>query len=608
MVTTAVSRPIAEPRKKQKRANWREDFYRNGLPKEVIVIDDSPNATPNPSYSMFISRQQHQEFKEAKGMKRGRRPSPLPPLSHSMYISTSQSSYGSTTKSSHNNQSSNAFVRKSPSVQLIMTRQVSAAQRVQRENHVYNNNSFNPSKQQPTQIPSQLLPNNVNKRRRKVDISPPPSLIKHAYTSTYQKNPPFTDVTIFPSTFATNNPTYNDATTYFASSFAVKNPTYSDASFFPCPTYRSYISTSSHASTTNIYLNNDGHNYDYNSLQSYSSGTSSGIPQAPVYDDKDGHYIVHPGDDLTTRYKIIRILGQGTFGKVIQCWDRAYNTHVAIKMIRAVEKYRDAAKIEIRVLNCIKQNDPFNVHHCIHLRDYFDFRNHICIVFDLLGSSLYDFLKSNEFNPFPMNQIQNIARQLLTSVESKAFLVLHSMHLIHTDLKPENILLDTDHYRSVPSKGQDKGVRELYNSDIRVIDFGSATFEEEYHSSVIQTRHYRAPEGLVGRILAISGPLAVSSLNYLLAKHRQPQSKFFRNGKLNYPNHETSRQSKQYVRETLSLRELIQPHTCAFNRQFFDLVLGLLHYDPAQRLTAREALRHLFFYAPYDNDGRQLRY
>ncbi|CAG8698887.1 3610_t:CDS:10, partial [Ambispora leptoticha] len=530
-----------------------------------------------------------------------------------------QSSYGSTTnKSYHINQSSNAVARKSPSVQLIMTRQVSAAQRVQRENHVYNN-SFNPNKQQPTQIPSQLISNN------------------HTYTSTYpNKNPAFNDAAIFPSTFVTNNPTYNDATTYFTS-FAAKNPTYSDASFFPCPNYRSYISTSSHASTTNIYLNNnDGHNYDYNSLQSYSSGTSSGIPQAPVYDDKDGHYIVHPGDDLTHRYKIIRILGQGTFGKVIQCWDRAYNTHVAIKMIRAVEKYRDAAKIEIRVLNCIKQNDPFNVHHCIHLRDYFDFRNHICIVFDLLGSSLYDFLKSNEFNPFPMNQIQNIARQLLTSVE-----FLHSMHLIHTDLKPENILLDTDHYRSVPSKGQDKGVRELYNSDIRVIDFGSATFEEEYHSSVIQTRHYRAPEVILG--LGWSYPCDLWSVGCILIElftgqtvfqthdnlehlaimervlgkipdrlairaSRQPQSKFFRNGKLNYPNHETSRQSKQYVRETLSLRELIQPHACAFNRQFFDLVLGLLHYDPAQRLTAREALRHPFFYVPYDNDGRPLRY
>jgi serine/threonine protein kinase len=32
------------------------------------------------------------------------------------------------------------------------------------------------------------------------------------------------------------------------------------------------------------------------------------------------------------------------------------------------------------------------------------------------------------------------------------------------------------------------------DSTIKVIDFGSATFEDGYHSSIISTRHYRAPE------------------------------------------------------------------------------------------------------------------
>lgn len=38
----------------------------------------------------------------------------------------------------------------------------------------------------------------------------------------------------------------------------------------------------------------------------------------------------------------------------------------------------------------------------------------------------------------------------------------------------------------------------LMKSDIRLIDFGSATFEEEYHASVVSTRHYRAPEIILG--------------------------------------------------------------------------------------------------------------
>jgi dual-specificity kinase len=38
----------------------------------------------------------------------------------------------------------------------------------------------------------------------------------------------------------------------------------------------------------------------------------------------------------------------------------------------------------------------------------------------------------------------------------------------------------------------------LLSTDIRLIDFGSATFEEEYHSTVVSTRHYRAPEIILG--------------------------------------------------------------------------------------------------------------
>jgi hypothetical protein len=29
------------------------------------------------------------------------------------------------------------------------------------------------------------------------------------------------------------------------------------------------------------------------------------------------------------------------------------------------------------------------------------------------------------------------------------------------------------------------------SSDIKVIDFGSATFDDQYHSSIVSTRHYR---------------------------------------------------------------------------------------------------------------------
>jgi dual-specificity kinase len=311
-------------------------------------------------------------------------------------------------------------------------------------------------------------------------------------------------------------------------------------------------------------------------------------------DDDDGHYIVVPDAPLTERYQINRLLGQGTFGKVVQAHDRRRSKAVAVKIIRSVQKYRDASRIELRVLATLKANDEENRNRCIHLRDCFDYRGHICIVMDLLGQSVFDFLKGNGFVPFPNSQIQSFARQLFTSV---AF--LHDLNLIHTDLKPENILLCDNQYqtftynRRIPSSSTTINRsatqrRVLLDTEIRLIDFGSATFEDEYHSSVVSTRHYRAPEiilGLgwsfpcdiwsIGCILvefftgdalfqthdnlehlammeAVVGKRVdthlVQSVNKANGRNSNSASKYFKRLKLDYPNAESTRGSRRFVK------------------------------------------------------------
>ncbi|KAF6757242.1 CMGC/CLK protein kinase [Ephemerocybe angulata] len=349
---------------------------------------------------------------------------------------------------------------------------------------------------------------------------------------------------------------------------------------------------------------------------------------APSCDDKEGHYIITPDDMIYKRYRTVRLLGQGTFGKVVEAVDTHNNTRVAIKIIRAIPKYRDASKIEVRVLQKLKEKDPLNRNKCIHLLHWFDHRNHICLVSELLGMCVYDFLKENDFAPFPRHHIQDFARQLFGSV---AF--LHDNRLIHTDLKPENILLVHNDYRvvNVPIPGKRNGAtkpkRILASTDIRLIDFGSATFESEYHSTVVCTRHYRAPEIILG--LGWSFPCDAYSLGCILVEFytglalyqthdnlehlammemvmgKMPERfarsgarskpEFFKDGaKLDWPKAKASRQSKKDVRATRPIADVIPP-TDPVNKAFLNLVQRLLAFDPAQRITVRDALSHPYF-------------
>lgn len=74
-----------------------------------------------------------------------------------------------------------------------------------------------------------------------------------------------------------------------------------------------------------------------------------------VRDDEDGHLIYHNGDILLDRYKIQATLGEGTFGRVVKVKDTCMDNTIALKIIKNVEKYREAAKMEINALE--KLND-----------------------------------------------------------------------------------------------------------------------------------------------------------------------------------------------------------------------------------------------------------
>lgn len=366
---------------------------------------------------------------------------------------------------------------------------------------------------------------------------------------------------------------------------------------------------------------------------SYASSASyvaaAAASNGPV-DDDQGHFIVNQGDYVTSRYKILRLLGQGTFGKVVECYDKKLRKYVAIKIIRAVQKYRDASQIEIRVLRTLRENDPGNENKCIHLLETFNFKNHVCIVSELLGKSVFDFLKENKFQPFPPLHIWQFAKQLMQSV---AF--LHRLNLVHTDLKPENILLVSSEHSIVATSRRQNAKRKhvLHNTEIRLIDFGSATFNDEFHSSVVSTRHYRAPEIILS--MGWSFPCDVWSIGCILVefftgdalfqthdnlehlammeavlgkmpddyrrKAETYKPEYFKQGALKYPVAETSKDSRKYVRQMKKLQDLINGPTAQqgqyakHNSRFLHLLRQLLEFDASKRIKVADALKHPYF-------------
>lgn len=113
---------------------------------------------------------------------------------------------------------------------------------------------------------------------------------------------------------------------------------------------------------------------------------------------------------------------------------------VAVKVVRAVERYTHSAKIEANILNDIKNKGGCS-QHLVDLEDVFTHESdtrvqNTCLVFEPLGKSLFDFIKANNYQGFEIGQLRDIALQSLKAIE-----FLHGIKLTHTDLKPENILL-----------------------------------------------------------------------------------------------------------------------------------------------------------------------
>lgn len=175
-------------------------------------------------------------------------------------------------------------------------------------------------------------------------------------------------------------------------------------------------------------------------------------------------------------YVVHDLIGQGTFGQVVRAERQDTRELVAIKVVRNKPAYTKQGLIEIGIVEHLNRVDPEDRHHVVRLLDYFIFQNHVCLVFELLSVNLYELLKSNGYRGLSVNLVRVFVSQLLDGCE-----LLRRHSVVHCDLKPENILLQS-----------------VSSPVVKLIDFGSACYENHTAFSYIQSRFYRSPEVLLG--------------------------------------------------------------------------------------------------------------
>ena len=111
------------------------------------------------------------------------------------------------------------------------------------------------------------------------------------------------------------------------------------------------------------------------------------------------------------------------------------------------------------------QDDKY---HVVKLKHHFIWRNHLCLVFELLSYNLYDLLRNTNFRGVSLNLTRKFAQQIATAL---LFLSWPELKIIHCDLKPENILLCN------PKR-----------SAIKLVDFGSSCQMGQRIYQYIQSR------------------------------------------------------------------------------------------------------------------------
>ncbi|CAI5477447.1 unnamed protein product [Closterium sp. Yama58-4] len=169
------------------------------------------------------------------------------------------------------------------------------------------------------------------------------------------------------------------------------------------------------------------------------------------------------------RYKVIKQMGDGTYGTVWKAMNLHTNEIVAVKKMKR-KFYSWEECMSLREVKSLRKLNHSNI---VRLKEVIRENNELFFIFEYMDCNLYQVMKDRE-TLFPESKIRSWMYQVLQGLA-----YMHKHGYFHRDLKPENLLVTKD--------------------VIKVADFGLAreVRSRPPFTDYVSTRWYRAPEVLL---------------------------------------------------------------------------------------------------------------
>lgn len=282
------------------------------------------------------------------------------------------------------------------------------------------------------------------------------------------------------------------------------------------------------------------------------------------------------------RYRIIKAVGDGTYGSVLKAQHKKSGDIVAIKKMKK-KFYSWEECVALREIRSLKKLNHPNI---VKLREVIRQNDELYFVFEFLDKNIYQLTKDRS-KFLPEVRIRNIMFQIFQGLA-----YMHKHGFFHRDMKPENLLVTED------------GV-------VKLADFGLAREirSRPPYTDYVSTRWYRAPEVLL-RALNYNSPIDLWACGAIMAElytfrplfpgASEPDEIYKICSILGTPNSTTwpagmklaTAMNFKFPRFNPTSLSTLIPNA---SPEAIQLMTDLMHYDPKQRPTAAQALQYPYF-------------